>query len=209
MRKYVRDFFDKAVEKDKERQKRRAERNAKEGKAQNSLVGAEKPGVGGGEENPRTEDLEMATSDQDEEDLKPESTTPATPLDQLSLEGLKRKRDQLFEENGLDCNDPESTPNKRVKSETPPPPPPPPPPAPTDGVYPEMDHDLNEELLDGMETFPTDLMGSAEELEAPSVDPPASPLVHVKDHTDGDGEGSHDEEHHQLNGVAPESSPFV
>ena len=153
VRKYVKDFFDKAVEKDKERRKRRADRKIREGEGHKSPMDG---GVLGDKQDNDTakseEDRDIAISDDEEEKPPVDSTTPATPLDQLSLEGLKRKRDQLLEEEEMGIED-QSTPNKLIKSETPPPPPPPP--APVDGVYPDIQMSTEAVVEDPVDT-PTD-----------------------------------------------------
>lgn len=75
----------------------------------------------------------MDLSDDEAEGAGPEAvtpniaTTPATPANQLiNGDRLKRKRDGVEESNGDFVEDVESTPSKRLRSETPPPPPPPP-----------------------------------------------------------------------------------
>ena len=152
VKKYVRDFFDKAVEKDKERQKKRAERKAK-----GDLTKSPDPGLDDGTKEDAAKsdnEMEAAASDDEDEKVKPESATPATPLDQLSLEGLKRKRDLLHGDQDAGSEDDESTPHKRTKSESPPPPPPPP--APTNGIYP-TDESSSADRTDGsLETPQTD-----------------------------------------------------
>ena len=80
-------------------------------------------------------------------------------MDQLSLEGLKRKRDILLGAGSARSDDDESTPNKRTKSESPPPPPPPP--APMNGVYPADDSPPTERTdasLDTPQTDPVDVV---------------------------------------------------
>ena len=60
-----------------------------------------------------------------------DSATPATPIDQIgNSEGLKRKRGDDSDINGVNQKDDEVTPSKRPRSATPPPPPPPTPPPP-------------------------------------------------------------------------------
>lgn len=130
VKKFVKDYFDKAVLKHREREKRKAEKKAKEG--DNAVLEEVKKE----EESDGDQDMAMSDDDDDEEEKKPkvESTTPITPMDQtLSAEGLKRKRE---EDENVKAEGEEATPSKRLKSETPPPPPPPPPAAPANGVYP-------------------------------------------------------------------------
>ena len=79
------------------------------------------------ENSDEDKDIEMS-DDEGEDKIKLESTTPLTPLDQSSVhERLKRKRSGADEIDGMKDDYTVSTPNKRVKSETPPPAPPPPP----------------------------------------------------------------------------------
>ena len=134
---YVKDYFDKAAKKHKEREKRRAERKAKQAGATESSA-ADIAAEIKKEEDDSDGDQDMAMSD-DEGDSKTkiESSTPITPMDQvLVAEGLKRKREDPDGYSDVKPEDPESTPSKIMKSETPPPPPPPPPPAPSNGAYP-------------------------------------------------------------------------
>ena len=75
--------------------------------------------------------MEMSDGEPDKE--KDGDVTPATPMDQITNgEGLKRKRGDDDDSNGINPENDEATPSKRPRSETPPPPPPPPPP-PTNG----------------------------------------------------------------------------
>lgn len=120
------------------------------------------------------EDRDAGISDDEVEKPQIDSTTPATPLDQLSLESLKRKRDQLLEEEGkdTDLND-ESMPNKLMKSETPPPPPPPP--APVNGVYPDIE-EVADMAMDGAADTPmADPSSTTGDI---ATQPPAPPVSH-------------------------------
>lgn len=136
VKKYVKEYFDKAVAKKREHDKRKAERRAKEGESAVSPTPAMVAEVK--EEEESDGDHDVAMSD-DNEDGKPklESATPVTPSDQLlQAEGLKRKRVKDEDPDSMKLEDNEATPSKRHKSESPPPPPPPPPPA--DGTPPDL-----------------------------------------------------------------------
>lgn len=137
VKKYVKEYFDKAVAKKREHEKKKAERRSKEGVSGTPTTPAIVAGVKK-EEEESDGDQDMAMSD-DDEDVKPklESATPVTPSDQLlHAEGLKRKRVNDEDPDSIKLEDHESTPSKRLKSESPPPPPPPPPPA--DGTPPSL-----------------------------------------------------------------------
>lgn len=100
-----------------------------------------------------------------------DSATPLTPADQL-LDGdrLKRKRSGAEERNGEGLDDMESTPSKRLRSETPPPPPPPPPKEATPGAAaPSGAQQLpsGSSVEAGMELSPT--MGDV------AIEPPPAP----------------------------------
>ena len=135
VKKHVKEYFDKAVAKKREHEKKKAERVSKEGDSAASPIPAVIADVK--EEGESDGDQDMAMSDDDEDGKpKPESTTPVTPSDQLlQAEGLKRKRDKDEGLDSMKIEDSEATPSKRHKSESPPPPPPPPPPA--DGTPPD------------------------------------------------------------------------
>lgn len=198
MRKYVKEFFNKAVEKDKERQKKRADRRDREGGDQNSA------GDGMTNEDRKEEDAvksdvegDMAISDDEEEKPQVDSATPATPLDQLSLEGLKRKRDQLLEEGGMDMED-QSIPNKLMRSETPPPPPPPP--APANGRYPDFegatDASMDEAVGTPLEDLSSTMVSSSTRLPPLSVN--ASTNGTPTDQLYADGEERDDADRGEL-----------
>ena len=168
VKKYVKEFFDKAVEKDKERQAKKGTKRAKEGNAYKS------PPREGKAEAPKVDavaksddDQQMAMSDDEEEKPIVESTTPATPMDQLSvIDKLKRKREE--EINSMTGRREFSTPpSKRLQSEAPPPPPPPPP-APANGDYPEAESMLEDTMTPEAVDTEMDVMS------APSPPPPPS-----------------------------------
>lgn len=127
VKKYVKEYFDKAVAKKREHEKKKAERRSKEGESAASPTPALDTEVKKEEESDGDQD--MAMSDEDEyEKPKLESTTPTTPSDLLlQVEGLKRKRVKDEDPDSIEFEDNGATPSKRLKSESPPPPPPPPP----------------------------------------------------------------------------------
>lgn len=134
VKKYVKEYFDKAVAKRREHEKKKAERRSKEGESAASPIPAMAADVK--KEEDSDGDQDMAMSD-DDEDGKPklESATPVTPSEQLlQAERLKRKRINDEDPDNVKLEDNEATPSKRHKSESPPPPPPPPP---ADGTPPD------------------------------------------------------------------------
>ena len=145
VKKYVKEYFDKAVAKKREHEKKKAERRSKEGESAASPTPALGTEVKKGEESDGDQD--MAMSDDDEyEKPKLESATPATPSDLLlQVEGLKRKRVNDEDPGSIIFGDNGATPSKRLKSESPPPPPPPPP---ADGTPPDSMSFFNEGMDD-------------------------------------------------------------
>ena len=136
VKKYVKEYFDKAVAKKREHEKKKAGRRSKEEESAVSPTPVMAAEVKKEEEEESDGDQDMAMSDDDEyEKPKQESETPVTPLDQLlQAEGLKRKRVKDEDPVDMKLEDDEATPSKRLKSESPPPPPPPPP---ADGTPPD------------------------------------------------------------------------
>ena len=125
VKKYVHDYFEKAVVKKKEHDKKKSERKAKEVEAGGPLTSSTATRVKKEEEEKSDGEHDVAMSDDEDAKLKRESATPKTPLDpQSNAEGLKRKRE---EDEPDDMKRDDATPSKRLRSETPPPPPPPPP----------------------------------------------------------------------------------
>lgn len=120
---HVKEYFDKAAAKRRDHERRKTEQKEKGGDAS-------KPSQEGDHDMKKEDDSDEEavidiTDDEIEKDRQ-RSDTPGTPKHQLANgEPLKRKRDGS---SGLKDEDPDATPNKRFKSETPPPPPPPPPP---------------------------------------------------------------------------------
>lgn len=179
VKKYVKEFFDRAVEKDKERQKRKAERKAHDTGSSRSNDPAV-DSVAKSEEDPSDEEKDVDMSDNEEDKVKLESTTPITPLDPTSTsEGLKRKRDGTDDIRHMNHDRTESTPSKRLKSETPPPVPPPPPPAPENGDYP-ADGRLNED--EELEEMDMDSLPFESAIEAISRPPPPPPDADYPSH---------------------------
>lgn len=128
VRKYAKEYFDKAVAKKKEHDRKKAERKAKEGGSTESPTDpkAETPVKKEGESD--NEDMMVMSEDEDAK-LEPKSETPFTPLEQVvNGDGLKRKREADDDFNGIKSEHDDATPNKRPRSITPPAPPPPPPP---------------------------------------------------------------------------------
>lgn len=126
----MKDFFDKAVAKNKERETKKRDERKEKGDSAPSPAQAADTDVKVEESD---NDQDMIMSDVEEAKSKLELLTPATPFDHVAAEGLKRKRGADNYANGSMTNEDDLTPSKRLKSETPPPPPPPP--APADGVY--------------------------------------------------------------------------
>ncbi len=122
VKKYVKDFFDKAVIKRREYEKKKAERKMKDGGSATSPPSA-------------TPTVDDAVKD---ERQSSGAVTPASGSGSgsgsasasVSGENLKRKRADEDESDGTKAQAVDATANKKVKLETPPlPPPPPPPPA--------------------------------------------------------------------------------
>ncbi|KAJ9264048.1 hypothetical protein DTO195F2_2575 [Paecilomyces variotii] len=140
VKKFCKEYFDKAVVKHREYEKKRAERKAKEAQEKGetptgSETKAEADSAAAKEDGSDDEDFKM--SDNEGDDPKREggsqiSTPPAPPPppgdpeDEAEQEAgsLKRKRDGNHDDK---AGDGEHSPIKRPRSQTPPPPPPPPP----------------------------------------------------------------------------------
>ena len=138
MKKFVKEYFDKAVAKKIEHDKKKAEHKEKGGAtAASPTPPIESTAKQEGDESDRDQGMEM--SDDEPEKEKGNVPTPATPMDQMTNdEGLKRKRGDGDDANGINVDDDEATPSKRPRSETPPPPPPPPPPPADNGPLGEI-----------------------------------------------------------------------
>lgn len=125
VKKYVHDYFEKAVVKKKEHDRKKLERKAREVEMGGPLASTTATNLEKEEEDKSDGEHDVAMSDDEDTKLKRESATPITPLDtQSTSERLKRKRE---EDDPDDMKRDDATPSKRLRSETPPPPPPPPP----------------------------------------------------------------------------------
>ena len=132
VKKYVKDYFDKAVAKKRDHDKKRAERKAKPEGPRDSPAAVMETPLKKDDESDGEEIMVMSDDDDVKENVKeePKSITPMTPMDQIiNGDGLKRKREAEHGLNGVKMEDEEATPSKRPRSLTPPVPPPPPPPA--------------------------------------------------------------------------------
>jgi [histone H3]-lysine36 N-trimethyltransferase len=142
MKKYVKEFFDKAVAKKQEHDKKKAQKQNPDNSQMSSVSAL------GDEISKKEEESDIDPMDVSDEEVKneqEESDTPATPFDQTTNgDGAKRKRHLAELETDRQGNGSTASPSKRVKSQSPPsPPPPPPPPAdPADAEQVEEDVDL-------------------------------------------------------------------
>ncbi|KAM3065681.1 histone methyltransferase set2 [Clarireedia jacksonii] len=178
VKRYVRDFFEKAVEKKKELERRRKEKggdktrvngNGGSGVVKSEMgedgdvkasagLGNEEAGVVKISSSPDTNANPDADMD-DEPEIEVEAPSPlVSPTGQIDIELLKRKRER--DDDGKEDEDrspSESMSSKRVKEfDTPPPPPPPPP---KEGL--ELDGEMGVE--EGMEGGEGDLIREGEE----------------------------------------------
>lgn len=199
MKKYVKEFFEKAVAKRREHDLKKAERQAKEGGLAESPAAV--PDLGVKKEEESDGDQGMDLSD-DEEKEQQELATPITPMDQIANgDGLKRKREGEEGPNGVKIEDDNATPSKRARSTTPPPPPPPPPP--TEGL--RADQATADDMAsyddEGRNGDSVSLLGtpvkddSMEDVDPPPAPPP--PTTAHPDHLDQDGMEIFDEVHSQ------------
>ncbi|KAL8694095.1 MAG: hypothetical protein Q9218_001210 [Villophora microphyllina] len=132
VKKHVKEFFEKAVARKKERDEKEVKKQANGHPTEASLGANASLTVKQDEESDGDQGMDL--SDDELENAEPErkvtpiiSTTPTTPANQLiNGDRLKRKRNGTEESNGDLADGIESTPSKRQRSETPPPPPPPP-----------------------------------------------------------------------------------
>lgn len=136
VKKYVRDFFEKAVEKKKVMDKKKADRAERRSKEAANRIGANVDTVSLGKNEEAEEgdekledDVDIQVSDDEEDDLRQALTSvPSTPNAITPADSdLKRKRD---DDASLECDDS----HKRLKDSQEPSPPPPPPPPPADGL---------------------------------------------------------------------------
>ena len=129
VKKYVKEYFDKAVAKKKEHDKEKAEKKAKDAGSMESPTNPRAETPVKKEEESDDEDLMVMSEDEGDVKMEPKSETPITPLEQsVGGDGLKRKREADDDCNGIKPEYDGGTPSKRPRSITPPAPPPPPPP---------------------------------------------------------------------------------
>lgn len=127
VKKYVKEYFDKAVVKKRVYEQKKAERPDKA--ADTADLHKAEEGLEVKKEHESDEELDLELSDDEAERTKRDSGTPITPLDQpVNGDVLKRKRESPDAPGSDKTEDDFATPSKRLRSETPPPPPPPPPP---------------------------------------------------------------------------------
>ena len=126
IKKYVQEFFGKAVAKKKEHDRKKAERKGLEVDFGATVIKISVPGEAKAQDESDGDQI-MAVSDDEYPGRKEDFATPVTPLDQLLIkDGLKRKRAVDDQAEISEDQSENATPNKRLKSESPPPPPPPP-----------------------------------------------------------------------------------
>lgn len=187
MKKYVKDFFDKAVTKRREYEKKKAEHKMKEGASATSPPTGT-PTVDVKKEGERDVDGLTNTSEEDMVKDEPQSSGPVTPASgsvSVSGDNLKRKREDEDESDGVKTQDTDRTAYKKPKLETPPPPPPPPPP-------PAEDMPANDPMVDApaetttMEEGSSGLIGEGNSLstehddameDITAITPPSAPTL--------------------------------
>ncbi|KAL9624020.1 MAG: hypothetical protein Q9160_001773 [Pyrenula sp. 1 TL-2023] len=153
VKKYCKDFFDKAAAKHKAYEKKKTEKKARREKAKSGAEpdlptpnGMDSPDVKKEEESDE-EDVKMSDDEDENENIGEHKSSPLTPT--LNGDSLKRKRgeDKLEIKQAPDGSE---SPSKKLKSHSPPPPPPPPPgppvETPTDSTHDSpMDMHLNQD----------------------------------------------------------------
>lgn len=160
VKKYVQEYFEKAVAKKKEHDKRMSERKTKGEDSGTHVVTSETPEEKR-EEDENDGDEDMAMSEDEDVKLNQHFAAPVIPLDQLLItEGLKRKRDPNEVADTTNEEGENITSCKRLKSESPPPPPPPPPAA-------EMLADPLERLHEDADSLTTSYNNSPMNNESP------------------------------------------
>lgn len=127
----MKEFFDKAVARKKEHGAKGTEKGKNDGLPTESHT--PEADMNGKPDEGSDEDEKMELSEDEAEEAAPEmatsaiSATPLSPAAQLiNGDRPKRKRSDEGESNDGGMDDVDSTPSKRLRSETPPPPPPPP-----------------------------------------------------------------------------------
>jgi SRI (Set2 Rpb1 interacting) domain len=132
VKKYCKEFFDKAAHKHRKLEKEKAARKLKpeSSKANGSTVTAHTPPIRNLDASPDSK----KEGHSDDEDVKlsedeDETPTPPTPSARINSDGPKRKREEDDGERMNVESEMSQSPSKRIKSESPLPPPPPPPPS--------------------------------------------------------------------------------
>jgi len=182
VKKYAKEYFDKAVAKKKEHDRKKAERKVIEGGSTESPTNTKAETPVKKEEESDDEDMMVMSEDEDAK-LEPKPETPFTPLEQVvNGDGLKRKREADDDFNGIKSEYDDTTPNKRPRSITPPAPPPPPPPMeemPEDNAMVDDSANYEDESSHDSSYFANGsrVAGGATELLEPmeAVDPPLPP----------------------------------
>ena len=128
VRNYVRDWFDKAVQKKHRREKEKAARQPAAGTSTTTPAGSPPSAQKKAADDAAEEDLVLSENEVEDEDMKPPATSAEA---SLSPSSLKRRRE---ENAGIDSTQDEDTLSKKARTEdlAPPPPPPPPPPPQSD-----------------------------------------------------------------------------
>lgn len=145
VKKYVKEYFDKAVVKKRAYEQKKAERQEKIADPPALHISE---GLEAKKEHESDEELDIGLSDDEGGRGKQDSGTPITPLDQpFNVDGLKRKRESPDAPGSDKTEDEPATPSKRLRSETPPPPPPPPPP-PADCELVNLDEPMTDDILE-------------------------------------------------------------
>ncbi|KAL9602575.1 MAG: hypothetical protein Q9219_001719 [cf. Caloplaca sp. 3 TL-2023] len=181
VKKHVKEFFEKAVVRKKERDVREANKGKKEGLPAAPLTmeadSAAKHDESDADQkmDPSDDEAERAAADV----VTPGNwATPVTPAEHLiNGDGLKRKREDEEERNDDGVFEAESTPSKRVKSETPPPPPPPPPPSSEEITSGNVHHGDLQRSLNGLHSEATTQHGLATDHETLESSPAPAPCL--------------------------------
>lgn len=149
VKKHVKEFFDKAVLKKQEYDKRKAARKQTEADAPTPIEAAADVDI---KDEESDLDPEMELSDEEAQKRKQETETPVTPMDRgMSDDRLKRKREEANGSHQARSEEDDSTPSKRMRSETPPTPPPPPPPPPVESKPPDQSPPLDLVMANSLE----------------------------------------------------------
>ena len=169
VKKYCKEYFDKAVSKYRAHEKKKKKTTDQQGKGTDDPK-ANEDAAGNGESEDEGVDVKMS----DDEGDKPEDNkdTPGDTEEAIEPGSLKRKRDEhkAEDENGSGS----LSPSKRQRSSTPPPPPPPP----------IMSPDANEEQD---EEEPDEMIQVGDSLTTKGTIPPPPPPPPLSEQT-GDGD---------------------